>query len=88
MEESYGTEEPPAVMGKGEPKADNIASQPNIEPDYPALLVQGHELAAATSLIFPALVEMTNPAQASVTSSPPMATVSLADLHSKRIARP
>ena len=81
MEESGGIEQPPPVRVKRELQADGIVSQPNSRQDYHVLPGQSHKLVPATNLASPPPVEMKTQVRASVISPPPMATVSLADLH-------
>jgi hypothetical protein len=80
MEDSKGIEQPPAVRVKREPDADEIASQPTSRPGYLTQPMSGYELVPAANLAFatPLTTSARNP---SILSPPPMATVSLADLH-------
>jgi hypothetical protein len=81
IEESIGTEEPPAVRVKREPKGNQITSAANSRPDYLSLPVRSQEPLPAASLAFATPAAMTTQANAPIASPPPMATVSLADLH-------
>jgi hypothetical protein len=80
MEDSKGIEQPPAVRVKREPDADEIASQPTSRPGYLTQPMSGYELVPAANLAFATPLTMSAP-NASILSPPPMATVSLADLH-------
>ena len=79
MEESSGTEEPAAARIKREAETDGVVSQPHSQPRYFACPGDGHELVATTNPTIAPPALMTN--QAKPPMIPPMATVSLADLH-------
>jgi hypothetical protein len=80
IEESIRSDEPPAVRVKREPVGNGIPSAASSRPDYLALRGQGQELLPAANLAFVPPAAMTTQANASI-APPPMATVSLADLH-------
>jgi hypothetical protein len=81
IEESHEIKEPPAVRVKREPEADGIANQASSTPGHLALPIQGHELVPAANLAHAPLAAMMAQGKAPIVSPPPMATVSLADLH-------
>jgi len=80
IKDSKGIEQPPAVRVKREPDADEIASQSTGRPGYLTQPMSGYELVPAANLAFATPLTMSAP-NASILSPPPMATVSLADLH-------
>lgn len=79
-EESHRAEEQPTVKVKREPKRDERTGQNTGMSGYPALPAPAQEVVPFMGLPYTSRAATTNPA-ATATVAPPMATVSLADLH-------
>jgi hypothetical protein len=80
VEDTKGIQQPPAVRVKREPDADEIASQSTGRPGYLTQSMSGYEPLPAANLAFATPLTM-SASNAAILSPPPMATVSLADLH-------